>query len=366
MDRGACLWASARVRDVVAAAVVCLGVLAAPPVADAATALVRWRPPASSGVTGYAVYVRNAGSTYGASPVWSGNPTPAGDGSMSATVTYAPSASGTNYFAVVARSSAIESNLSQELPIGLPHPCRYDACLSKTSCNFANRSDGTACDDESYCNGPEACIGGACDATPARDCVDALACSGDTCDEDAGMCRHVGPPGCCLACDSGDPCLAEACAAGNCSAAAGEEFEIGRMKLMEKAGGIRLVAKARFTLDPSLDPSTTGVVIEMRTVDGAVVYVSSIAPPLIRAGAAKGRYRYTATRVASDQQSNGVTRLDFRIKDSQWLVTIMAETPSLFDAAAQSMLTVSFRLGGICFRKMEIPCYHKPGLAICR
>src|SRR6185436_17375130 len=101
--------------------------------------------------TGFNVYVRNAGSTYAASPIWSGNPTPAADGSMTANVTYTPAASGTNYFAVVAVSSTSgETGLSGELFLGAANPCRIDSCSSKTSCSFVNRDDGSSCDDGVY------------------------------------------------------------------------------------------------------------------------------------------------------------------------------------------------------------------------
>jgi hypothetical protein len=343
-----------------------LAIVMVPQMARAATALVRWMPRSSSGVTGYKIYVRNGGAPYSSTPQWTGNPTAAADGTMSATVTYTPACSGANYFTVVAAGGALESGLSGELPVGDPNPCRYDACTTKTSCNFATRADGTPCDDGVFCNGPEICVGGTCDASSARDCSDGVACSVDTCSEEQGRCLHTGPPGCCPACDTSDPCLADACAQGDCSAPPGADIEFSRIKLMDKANGIKMVAKGRFTLDPSVDPTATGVTLEFRTIDGAVLYHASIAGPLFNVGATGGRYRYTASRVASDSQSNGITRLDFRIKNGRWLVTIMADTDSLVDAAAQGSLIASLRVGDSCFRQMDMACERRADLSLCR
>ena len=49
-----------------------------------------------------------------------------------------------------------------------------------------------------------------------------------------------------------------------------------------------------------------------------------------------------------------------------FVATIMADTPSLEDAAQQSMLTFSLRMGDSCLRQMDVPCTQKPGLTLCR
>lgn len=338
-------------------------------VVDAATALVRWIPGQSPDVTGYRVYVRDAGKSYTAAAAWSGNPTAGSDGVMSASVSYTPATSGTNYFTVVSTSSTAESGLAEELPIGSTDPCRDDRCVTKTTCTFGPRPDGTPCDDASFCNGAEVCMGGVCQSSSQpRNCADAIACTVDTCDEAAKQCTHVGPPGCCLACDALDPCLADACAQGICNAGPGTDMEVNRVKLLQKSQSTRLIAKFRFTMDPAVDPSVTGATVAIRTADGAVLYSSTIPGRLINVGAAIGRYRYTASKSTLAPLGNGLTRLDFRIKESTWMVTVMASTPVLGDAALESSLTMSLKLDGSssCARHMDIPCYQKPGLSICR
>ncbi len=336
--------------------------------AIAATARVTWMPRGTDTVTGYAVYARSAGAPYGSvAPIWTGNPTPAGDGSLSALVTYTPSASGTNYFAVVALSSATgETGLSGELPIGNTNACRNDRCVTKTSCDFTNRQDGSSCDDALYCNGAEVCVAGACDTSPLRNCADNVACTIDACDETLDQCTHNGPPGCCAACDTNDPCLATACAQGDCSAPDGAGIDINRIRLLSKRSGIKLAIKGRFIADAATDPTQTGAILEMRTPDGTVVYSSHVAAQSIRAGSAGGRYRFVASRAGSDVSTNGLTRLDFRIKKDVWLMTAKAETSELLDAFVEPTLTLVVKLGTSCARRMDMPCLQSSTLSVCR
>ncbi|MGD2109260.1 MAG: DUF4114 domain-containing protein, partial [Phycisphaerae bacterium] len=47
------------------------------------------------------------------------------------------------------------------------------------------------CDDESYCNGVEVCVDGACVPGPPVDCDDSVDCTIDTCDDDNDTCTHT-------------------------------------------------------------------------------------------------------------------------------------------------------------------------------
>lgn len=345
---------------------VCLSAVLAASVADAASARVRWQP-RSTTATSYAVFVRNAGSTYGTTPHWSGNPTPGSDGSITVNVTYTPAASGANYFSVVAINAVGESALATELPIGAVDPCRRDTCVTRTSCDFGNRPNGTPCDDALFCNGPEVCLNGTCDTSPSRDCSDAIACTVDSCQESEKRCVHAGPPGCCLACDSDDPCLQDGCATGDCTAPAGTPMEVNRVRLINKASGIKLAAKASFEADPSIDPSVTGAVVEFRAIDGTVLYRSVLRPGVMAAGAQRARYRFTASRAQSDADVNGLTRLDLRSKGASWYVTAKAETGLLFDTFLEPTVTMMIRFGDeACARRVHMACSQTPALSVCR
>jgi hypothetical protein len=177
----------------------------------------------------------------------------------------------------------------------------------------------------------------------------------------------VGPPGCCLACDSDDPCLSDACTEGDCTAAGGVELEVNRLKQSNQASGITLAAKGRFEADPNIDVTTTGAVFELRSVDGSVLYRSRVDGDLMGAGATGGRYRYAVSRSTADQLTNGISRLDFRVKGSTWLVSVKAQTFLLAAALQESDVTWMIKLGNEgCARRMDMICKRKPSLSICR
>jgi hypothetical protein len=325
--------------------------------AEAATARVRWLPVANA--TRYNVYVRNAGTAYGAvSPM--GSPTTGGDGTMSANITYTPGSNGNNYFTVTAVApDGAESGISGELPIEEVDPCDLDQCSTRTSCQFGTQPNGTACDDQAFCNGHETCLNGTCTAGSATSCSDGIACTVDSCDENLRRCNHAGPPGCCVACDGTDPCLAEACAAGDCQAPAGTELTVGRLRMQRKASGVKLAAKSMFIPAAGSDPTASGATIQILAPDGTVLYASDIAASSfkVRTG---GRFRFSATRAQSELLSNGITRFDIRTKRiNEWHITLKAETPLLDEAFFESSLTWMIRVGSDCARRRSMTC--EPG-----
>jgi hypothetical protein len=84
-------------------------------------------------------------------------------------------------------------------------------------------------------------------------------------------------------------------------------------------------------------------------------------------GSSGGRYRFATSRSEADTQSNGITRFDFRVKGSTWLVSVKAETELLMDAIQEPMLTWMVRLGDdSCARRMNMECHEKPSLSVCR
>jgi hypothetical protein len=340
-----------------------------PQVARAATARVRWLPSNDPGVTRYDVYVRNGGDRYTTQPSWSGKPTPDAGGALSAVVTFTPARSGANWFAVVAVTAAEESPLSRELATGTPNPCRADSCSTKTSCNFSVVPDGTACDDDSFCNGAEMCRNGFCDGSAPRNCADSSACTVDACDEAKDTCTHVASPGCCAACDGSDPCLADACAAGDCSAPPGGEVTIGRMRFVVRDATTKLSLRGTFPADRDIDPSVDGMILELRTTDGALLHASAVAPEAFTAAPSGRRFTFGAARDDDDaaDDENGLDKLTLRRSGARWLVTAQLEAPALRDAADASAITVVLRTGGTCVRRLDASCEQSGArAAVCR
>ncbi|MFC1890741.1 hypothetical protein ACFL4G_13405, partial [Thermodesulfobacteriota bacterium] len=65
------------------------------------------------------------------------------------------------------------------------------------------------CDDGLFCNGTETCVAGACQAGTAPDCVDLVACTDDTCNEETDSCANAPNDGFCdngLFCDGEETC----------------------------------------------------------------------------------------------------------------------------------------------------------------
>jgi hypothetical protein len=96
------------------------------------------------------------------------------------------------------------------------------------------------CDDGTYCNGTETCVGGACMPGPRVDCNDGVACTDDRCAPDG--CRHLPDPALCTAtmegvCDPVSGCqyptceVGVTCVAGPCERVSCDDTRCMRMPL---------------------------------------------------------------------------------------------------------------------------------------
>lgn len=349
---------------VVAAAFACAASVLLPRFADAAVARVRWLP-RDAAATHYAVYVRDAGRAHDGVPLWTGNPAPAADGTLSALVAFTPSAAGANYFAVVAVNSAAESPLSGELPTGWADPCRNDRCATKTACDFSAKPDGTACDDAAFCNGAETCRGGVCAVRAARDCADRSACTADACDDIANACTHVPSPECCSTCASGDPCLADACASGQCPTTEGAELALERMRFRSRRRGVELSMRGRFPADAPVDPAATGATVELRGADGLVLHSSIVGGDMFESDPNGEHHRFAVSRAAAADLEMDLRRLELRRAEGDWVVNVEMNAPDLMDAFLEPTLSVMLRLGETCARRIDATCEQRPSRSTC-
>jgi len=283
--------------------------------AAAATARVRWLPSGSPGATRYDVYVRDAGAPY-SGPTWSGNPVPDADGALEVLVPFSVAPAGANYFAVVVVGATGESELSRELWVGTPIACHVDSCTAKTTCDFGNAPDGMLCDAATTDPCSAACVDGACDTTAGAD----------------GLAT---------------------------------EFAIDRWHFMRRSSDVALSLKGEFTTEAVLDMST-GAMIELRRPDGKVLYASAVTAASFIANDTGRRFHFDASKAESDPAWNGLTRLDFRQRGSQWIVTAHAKTPALVEASDEPALTLVARFGATCVRRLEAECERKATDAICR
>ncbi|UCE58738.1 MAG: hypothetical protein JSU63_14995 [Phycisphaerales bacterium] len=73
-----------------------------------------------------------------------------------------------------------------------------DTCNGFGTCIPNHATDGTECDEGSFCNQGAVCVGGECTGGSVIDCDDGLVCTEDTCNESLQQCDHDLLPDYCL------------------------------------------------------------------------------------------------------------------------------------------------------------------------
>ncbi|MBW1810093.1 MAG: hypothetical protein JRJ87_17990, partial [Deltaproteobacteria bacterium] len=95
--------------------------------------------------------------------------------------------------------------------------CQIGSCQTGVGCVLNPVADGTTCDNQDVCDGPDQCLGGQCQSIgPAIDCTDADPCTTDLCDPLTGCLSPPAPDG--TSCTNHDPCDGEeTCRSGVCT-----------------------------------------------------------------------------------------------------------------------------------------------------
>jgi hypothetical protein len=94
--------------------------------------------------------------------------------------------------------------------------CNDAQCNGTGACdqNFADETNGSACDDSLFCNGTDSCTGGNCSTHTGDPCVGGLECA-DVCNEAADDCNTTAGTPCT---DDGSACTTDTCdGAGACT-----------------------------------------------------------------------------------------------------------------------------------------------------
>ena len=367
--------------------------------AEAASARLRWVPNNDPRVTGYRVYSRQAGHPYG-SFIDAGRPTPQADGNIAYTVNNL--GAGTYYFAVVTYGAgSLLSPLSAELPLGTPSPCLIDHCASTTSCDIRAASDGSSCDDGVYCDGIAVCQGGNCVNGPPPDCDDGIACTDDSCDESLARCVHTSHPNCCEtsadcvdsdACTTGERCLGgscvsepEVCPASSCTSAfCDAEAGCGLMPVADgvtcEACGVlrprkivigltggtgKITLKASFDNDVIVDPSTFGLLLDIATPNGTVLYSGNVPHDFFMEKKNGTKFRFLASHDA-EGLTNGITGALLRLRGEAWELTLRGKSADLMDAVGRDQIAVTLSFGFLCMSDANVGCEGQSARAICR
>ncbi|HEY2387112.1 MAG TPA: hypothetical protein VGK30_09135 [Candidatus Binatia bacterium] len=270
--------------------------------AQASIVRVRWQP--ITPAAGYHVYLRAAGTPYGA-PLDVGLPLTAADGTVAA---YVPSVAGAPAFHVAVAayaSDGTESPLSGELAVGDLDPCAIDRCAAVGSCQFGAEHDGS-------------------------------------------WCMHA---------DETDPCLAlGSCVSGACTRserAAGLYATRVHLGVRRREGA--LAVHGLFSADPALDPRATGATIEIADESGAILYFASVPGSGFTTYDFGRGFRYTTSRSAA-LGSNGLRILNLHRSNRAFRVTARAESADLRVALGEPALHATVRFGGSCARDLGLTC----------
>jgi hypothetical protein len=275
-----------------------------PQAASAIGARLRWAP-SEQEPGGYRVYVREAGTPYGA-PLDVGMPPLDPDGTH-AWVVEDLGADRTYYFAVSAYGpNGIPSRLSRELALGPTDPCVVDRCITPTRCEFAVHPD------ETPCLGPERC----------------------------GVCQ-----------------------AGVCHADAGHALGVRRLRLRAGPRGVRLRATAAIALPA---PAAGGVAIQLTNAERETLYRAAV-PPEAMQRSRSGRRLRLVDRAAVDASAPGLQALTLRLRRHSAFIGLRIANDRLAAAFTASPLTLALQLdSGECLLEQALGCTTTADGVACR
>jgi hypothetical protein len=267
--------------------------------ADALKARLRWRPSPDARVAGYNVYVRPARTPY-ATALDARLPARASDGTMTFDVPNL--VDGRSYhFAVAAYlSDRTESDLSGELALGSLDPCAADRCRSRSSCDFSRSPDGTPC--------------GGCDV----------------------------------------------CRTGTCARGSGLPLASRTFRLAGRSTTPSLAASGSFTPSRPIDPTRTGMTVELADAAGRMLHRLQVPAGAFRRGDGGSVFRLR-------QRLAGVRHLTLRVVDGLASVSTELVAAELGPAFDLPRLAWGLRLGAdACAADGDLVCGGTASVSICR
>jgi hypothetical protein len=329
------------------------GLLAVAADASAFAVRMRWAASADPAVAGYRVYTRPATADWRA-PEDVGLPAAAADGTLGWVVSDLDPETDWVFAVAAYRADGMASPLSNQL--FLPAR-RARACAADADCADANA-----------CTANERCVAGRC-ASDAVGCPGGP-CADGVCDPFTG-CHVVARPEQ-SACYAGDPCAPGVCTASACivpaavlAATTTHALVVHRFVVRRAGRRGRLAARASFAPASALDPTRTGVALEVRADDGRLLLQHAVPADAIR-GDRRGRlFRFAAP--PPRRRGAGLTRLVLRVADGVVDVDVRARTDEPPASWRDRPVAWMLRLAEECARDVGLACSgRRPAAVRCR
>ncbi len=193
-------------------------------------------------------------------------------------------------------------------------------------------------------------------------------CFDTTCDTELGCRATTVPDG--AICEDGDPCTeTETCVAGACVAADTRRLEEHHLRFTTGRHGRGLVGRAVLPSASLLDPTTSGIVIELFDAAGESLYRAALPGDAFSANRAGTVFRYVERRGAPRPAStSGLKKVVVRHRRARTTFSMRIAGAGLAAAMNSERLTWAVRGGTTCASAVFLECVagHRGGPVACR
>jgi hypothetical protein len=193
-------------------------------------------------------------------------------------------------------------------------------------------------------------------------------CVDTACDTELGCRATAVPDG--AACEDGDPCTeTETCVAGACVAADTRRLGEHALRFTTGRHGRRLVGRAVLPSASLLDPTTSGIVIELFDAAGESLYRAALPGDAFAANRAGTVFRYVERRGAPHPASTrGLKKVVVKHKRARTTFSMWIADAGLAAAMNSERLTWAVRGGTTCASAVFLECVAGPrgGPVACR
>ena len=354
-------------------ALLCL-VVGSPATAAGATisAQVTWQPSASSGVVGYRIYTRLLSSTYGASQD-AGLPTPAPDGSLTFVIAGLDAAIDYAFAVTAYAADGTESGFSNELTLSAATPTTTlpTTTTSSSSTTTTPPPSSTTSSTTTTTAPPFTTTSSSTTTSTIRrhhhknGATTHSTASSVALDAATSSCtlRPDGSP-----CYPGDPCENGECRTSTCVAApspgpiGGNRFlDVGRFRLRALGARGWLIAQGSYSPATVIDPTASGATVEVRAqVDGDLVYRATVPGWAFHPDRSGRSFHYAVPRAGMPPGSEGLKSLALRFDGRTMSVRVRATVSGPVSRLAPTRLAWMVQLGEECVRNVNLVCAATP------